>query len=367
MALLPHARLSEIADAFLDTNLSVQQARPLLLAGIPNPFKGLLTEGLPPRLQLLADLRSLNDAERLTNGIVPLQVWLTNAIDLARGTQQEKVFRAALDDVQHIASGAPRLDLAQVPETKEVIVYRDDMLPVSFLETGMTAARSVAKLRVPRFDGGQPKMIGGTQETHLGTGWLLTPTLMMTNHHVVNARKETETAAPESDLKLQGTATEALFDFDGDSMQGNPVKVEQLEAWDPALDYAVLRLAQTGRPGLRRAAQPISKTDGEYVAVNIIQHPEGTSKKLGIRNNLVTASTATDLRYFTDTKAGSSGSPVLNDTWQVVALHRGATFAQNVSFQGKDVAYVNVGTHLASILADLKNRFPALEAEILQD
>lgn len=366
MALLPQTRITQIADAFLETGNAIDQVRPLLLAGIPSSFVNLMQTIPVPRIQLLTDLNRLNNTERLLGGIVPLQIWLANAVSLASGFEQEKTLRAALDDVQHIASGAPRIDLAQIPETKEVIVYRDDMLPVSFLETGMTAARSVAKLRVPRFDGGQPKMIGGTQETHLGTGWLLTPTLMMTNHHVVNARKETEPAAPESDLELQGAATEALFDFDGDTVQGNPVKVEKLEAWDPALDYAVLRLAQTGRPGLRRAAQSISKTDGDYVAVNIIQHPEGTSKKLGIRNNLVTASTATDLRYFTDTKAGSSGSPVLNDTWQVVALHRGATFAQNVNFQGKDVAYVNVGTHLASILADLKNRFPALEAEILQ-
>lgn len=366
MALLPDTRIPEIVDAFLATDNSVQQVRPILLNGLPIAFKTLLQEGLPPRIQLLTDLNRLNNTERLLGGIVPLQVWLANAVELAKGFEQEKILRAALDDVQHIASGAPRVDLAQIPETKEVIVYRDDMLPVTFLETGMAAARSVAKLRVPRFDGGQPKMIGGTQETHLGTGWLLTPTLMMTNHHVVNARKETEPVASEPDLKLQGAATEALFDFDSDGLEGNKIKVEKLEAWDRALDYAVLRLAPTGRPGLHRAAQPISKTDGDYVAVNIIQHPEGLAKKLGIRNNLVTASTATDLRYFTDTKSGSSGSPVLNDIWQVVALHRGATFAQNVNFQGKDVAYVNVGTHLASILEDLKNRFPAVEAEILQ-
>jgi len=42
-----------------------------------------------------------------------------------------------------------------------------------------------------------------------------------------------------------------------------------------------------------------------------IQHSAGTAKKIAIRNNLVTASTPTELRYFTHTKQGSSGSPVL--------------------------------------------------------
>jgi endonuclease G, mitochondrial len=364
MSLLPHDRILEIANAFLALDLGANQVRPVLLLGLPTHFKGLLQDNLPPKPQVLNDLGRMNQIERLADGTVPLKVWLTNAVNLAFGTEHEKVFRRALDDTEHIASGAPRLDLAKLPETKEVIVFRDDLLPFSFLELGVEAARSVAKLRVPSHAGGQPRQISGTPEVHLGTGWLLTPTLLITNHHVVNARKEDEPPAPEADLLIQGAAATAQFGFDGDGIEGQTVQAQKLEAWDATLDYALLRMVDTGRPALRRAARPLIKKDGDSIPVNIVQHPEGTSKKLGIRNNMVTASTDTDLRYFTDTKQGSSGSPVLNDTWEVVALHRGATFAQNVSFQGKNVAYVNIGTHLPSILDDLKSRFPALANEV---
>jgi V8-like Glu-specific endopeptidase len=364
MSVLPEHRIQEIVNAFLELPVTFGQARPVLFNGLPPGFVALLLEGLPPLLQLQFDLGRLNQVERLANGIVPLEVWLSNAVRISPMTEQQKVFQAALDDVGHIASGTPRLNLTALPETKEVIVHQDDMLPFSFLELGIAAARSVAKLRVPRFEAGQPRTSAGTPVVFLGTGWLLTPTLLMTNHHVVNARKESEPAAPDADLALQARGTSAQFGFDGDGMEGQTVAVHALEAWSAALDYALLRIADGSRPALRRAAEPVRKTDGAYIPVNVIQHPEGTAKKLGIRNNLVTASTETDLRYFTDTKQGSSGSPVLDDRWQVVALHRGATFAQNVSFQGRSVAFVNVGTHLASILDDLRNRFPALAAEL---
>jgi V8-like Glu-specific endopeptidase len=100
------------------------------------------------------------------------------------------------------------------------------------------------------------------------------------------------------------------------------------------------------------------------VPVNIIQHPGGRSKRYGIRNNLVSASTATELRYFTDTESGSSGSPVFNDQWQVVALHRASIYVAQVEFQGKTTAYVNVGTHLSAILDDLRAHHPSIAAEV---
>jgi len=366
MALLPNSRVQDLATAFLDLGFDVDASRPVLLNGLPTIFRGGFVGGLPPMVQLLADIGRVNNFERLADGTVPLQVWLSNAAFLATGTQQERVFRGALDDVSHRASGAPRLQPAALPETKEVVIHRDDLLPYTYFELGIEAARSVAKLRVPAFTGGVPRMLSGTStpEVFLGTGWLLTPELLMTNHHVVNARKEGEAPAPDADLVLQAANTTVQFGFDAEGLEGQLVQVTALVAWDPTLDYAILRISASGRRALRRKAKRIEKLPNDFVAVNIIQHPEGGAKKLGMRNNLVTASDGPDLRYFTDTKAGSSGSPVLTDVWEVAALHRGATFAENVTFQGKNVAYVNVGTHLDSILADVRVRLPTLAAEI---
>jgi endonuclease G, mitochondrial len=56
-------------------------------------------------------------------------------------------------------------------------------------------------------------------------------------------------------------------------------------------------------------------------AVSIIQHPNGEPKQLAIRENRVVDILPDFVHYQTDTAPGSSGSPVLNDQWEVVALH----------------------------------------------
>jgi V8-like Glu-specific endopeptidase len=365
--LLPGPRLQEIEDAIITSNLDYNQIRQALLVGVDPHFRSIMPGGvgLPGGVQLTLDLGFLNGIERLANGTVPLRIWLANAARMLRTLPEpSKVLQGALDAVEHMTTGSPRIDVNQLPETQETIVHQDDMVTFTFMEMGVEAASSVAKLVVIRFDNGQKRLVNGNPMCYLGTGWLLTDSLIITNHHVVNARNEGEPAASDSDFTLQGQATVAKFDFDGENVQGTDFAAVSLEAWDKELDYAVLRLPSTGRKALARSAAAVTKTDQDYIPVNIIQHPEGTSKRYAIRNNLVTAATAADLRYFTDTKQGSSGAPVLNDRWEVVALHRGSNVAQNVKFQGKSVAWVNVGTQITAILADLKQRYAGLAGEL---
>jgi endonuclease G len=56
-------------------------------------------------------------------------------------------------------------------------------------------------------------------------------------------------------------------------------------------------------------------------AVSIVQHPEGADKQIALRNNHILGVMDDFIHYTTDTKTGSSGAPVFNDQWQVVALH----------------------------------------------
>jgi len=63
--------------------------------------------------------------------------------------------------------------------------------------------------------------------------------------------------------------------------------------------------------------------------VNIIQHPNGEPKQLAIRNNQVVDELELFLHYRTDTDPGSSGSPVFNDQWEVVALHHSGVPKRN--------------------------------------
>ncbi len=55
--------------------------------------------------------------------------------------------------------------------------------------------------------------------------------------------------------------------------------------------------------------------------VNIIQHPGGGYKQIALYHNVVVYQDENIIQYLTDTQPGSSGSPVFNENWEVVALH----------------------------------------------
>lgn len=366
MNLLTSDERIELINALMQSGLDVLGVRPAMLQGSLDPLLiAVMKRNDQPATQLMLDIGKLITVQPLPGGEVPLAVYLQNADLLLAGAQaQQAVVRKMLSRAIQRASGAPPLDPAAIPETKERLIHNtDDTVSFAFMEAGLRAGAGVAKLRVTRHENGQPRLQNGDPVVYLGTGWLLSETLVMTNHHVVNARQDGEPTAAAADFLKQAKSTVVQFAFDSDQAVGTEVNALGLEASDAALDYALLRIAPAGLLSLPRAPQRLT-IGQDTVAVNIIQHPRGRSKRYGIRNNLATFSSATDLRYFTDTESGSSGSPVFNDRWEVVALHRGSTYVEGVQFQGKSTAYVNVGTHLAPILDDLKMRFPALAAEI---
>lgn len=360
MSYLSAERLRQVAEAFQQLPFTYDPPiRTALFTSVHPNFVGLIQGGLPPLLQLLSDLGRLNTQDRLSDGSVPFLIWLTNVAQLASATEQRKIFSAAADDIAHRVSGAPRVDPPDLPEFKEAIVHQDDMVSHGFMAQGLAASDAVAKLRVPRYEQ-QQLTLNPNRILYLGTAWLLSESLLITNHHVINARNEGEAAASDADLDLQARAAEVQFDFNDDGLQGTLGDVSALVAWEPKLDYAVLRMTATQRKPLRIAPTALEQKVGHYTPVNIVQHPAGESKKYAIRNNLVSAITPTIVRYFTDTRAGSSGAPVLDDTWQVVALHRGSSFADGVKFQGRSTAWVNIGTPIHAILEDLEQRYPAV-------
>jgi hypothetical protein len=56
--------------------------------------------------------------------------------------------------------------------------------------------------------------------------------------------------------------------------------------------------------------------------VNIIQHPGGDPMKVVMtQNRIIDDMTKTRVQYLADTDHGSSGSPVCNQKWEVIALH----------------------------------------------
>ncbi|MFJ3582432.1 trypsin-like peptidase domain-containing protein [Streptomyces sp. NPDC090127] len=359
--------LVRVRNAALDAGLAENGLRRLLFAGTSAHFRASLPAMDTPLRQMHSDLDVMNQVERLIDGTVPLEVWLHNAIAQTVDAAPLAVLQRALDDVARDAAGEPDLPPGTLPaETKEEIIFRDDTVPFEFLHGGVLAGASVARLKVPPFEGGRPLQ---PAYPHAGTGWLITPELLITNHHVVNARTRSpgvRLRVADDDLQLQVRSSRSRFDYGADEAETTEATAGALVAWDETLDFALMRLSAglPARPVLRVATAPLLLNGSEPVAVNIIQHPGGQPKRVALRNNLVFEADERDLRYFTDTRSGSSGSPVFTDDWTVVALHRGTRRVDEVHYQGRTTAFVNVGTQMSRILAHLRETVPELYEEI---
>lgn len=134
--------------------------------------------------------------------------------------------------------------------------------------------------------------------------------------------------------------------FEDDALIAPPLSVEQVNEFQDQLklDLDLLEKAQKfGLPG-----EP----------VNIIQHPRGRSKEIVFYSNRVQELNSRYLHYQADTDLGSSGSPVLNSQWQVVALHHavlvGVNHEENKADEVEVTVKGSVGIRISEIVKDLK-------------
>ncbi len=244
---------------------------------------------------------------------------------------------------------------------------RDCRLPYRFIIKAKSVAGSVARLAVPRIFNGVRR-----RECFYGTGWLIAPNILITNHHVIEARDHRprpyglgEGAAKAADFKQQAEEVVAWFDFYEDRNGCVECVGGRLLGQDEELDYAIVELAESdklaGREPLRIAQPPPRLERGNRL--NIVQHPRGEELKFAIRNNFFVQMGATRdfLRYQTDTEPGGSGSPVCDDEWRVVALHHASIEADEKLVPPQEIiegdpvtVYVlNEGVSIYSILDDL--------------
>ncbi|MEU3747191.1 MULTISPECIES: trypsin-like peptidase domain-containing protein [Streptomyces] len=365
---LAQEELVRVRTAAMEAGLADRALRPALLKGIPAHFTATLPPLNDPLEQAHADLNAMNQVERLIDGLVPLEIWLHNAIEQTREQGPRAVLQGALDTVAREITGEAALPPEMMPgEFKEEIVLQDDTVPYEFLQGGIRAGASVALLRIPPYESGSPLL---PSYPHGGTGWMVAPGLLITNHHVVMARSWESGVRPfvsDDDLRLQALMSRSRFDFVENATASPEVTAGELAAWDESLDYAIVRLAaeQAPRPTLKVATRPLLVRERQRVPVNIIQHPSGLPKRVALRNNLVYRADERDIMYFTDTRGGSSGSPVCLDDWTVVGLHRATKKVDEVEFQGQKTKFVNVGTQMSSIMSHLRESRPELYDEIV--
>ncbi|HEX8701836.1 MAG TPA: endonuclease [Myxococcaceae bacterium] len=225
--------------------------------------------------------------------------------------------------IERTARGEPGTDTARmrtqvVPCTAEPtqLVYervlgRSDLTSVCFLERGLKVSRTVGRIHI----GDSRGRVSG-----YGTGFMVSPRLMLTNHHVLSSKAEAATSRVEFNYQAG---------WDGAALPSVVFALEPGDFFltDETLDYTLVAVRPVSLNDMPLSEFGFNRLDGsqgkvllgEYV--NIIQHPNGEPKQLALRENQVVDVLDNFLHYMTDTAPGSSGSPVFNDQWEVVALH----------------------------------------------
>ncbi|MGB7441828.1 MAG: effector-associated domain EAD1-containing protein [Coleofasciculaceae cyanobacterium] len=220
--------------------------------------------------------------------------------------------------------------------------------------------------------------------TIFGTGFLLGPSVVMTNYHVVEAvilgeqglTTSKGVGAMPNDVTLR-------FDYkrlaDGTTLnhgieyrlaaqdwlidKSSYVAEDRIPQPDE-LDYVLLKI--DGSPGyepIGRKAEPEAPLRGWIetpteahdfligTPLFIVQHPKAEPLKLGIDTDAVIGlnENGTTVTYKTNTLPGSSGSPCFNSNWELVALHHsGDPDFSNPTY--------NAGTPFKAILTLLEKR-----------
>lgn len=211
---------------------------------------------------------------------------------------------------------------------------QESFLEMSFFRGALRAAASVARLTVSKRTG-----------TFYGSGFLIAPSTLLTNHHVLY-----------DEDGLPAHRVDAWFNYELDE-SGAPRQVEFYEGetasiqGDATYDWAILKTrtpVSAGAPPLRlRPSRPVAEGDFVY----IIQHPEGRTKKIGMHHNQVVRVTPDIVQYLTDTLPGSSGAPVCNERWEVVALH-----CRGVAPESPGEGAKNEGVHIDRVIQALRER-----------
>ncbi|MBB6130591.1 trypsin-like peptidase domain-containing protein [Mucilaginibacter lappiensis] len=259
-----------------------------------------------------------------------MEIWHSVISELDKRSKTADLFAVAQEHFAEnpflmAAIGSEHIDYSIAPQLDDISTWKNPdyaelevltmekttLLPITFLELGMRKAISVAKVEVK---------IGSS--TNVGTGFLAKfpvndKVFFVTNYHVISD-------------KTKIPYTKIIFNYE-DDLEGGikhtevfKINAEGIWITSPINEFDVsifeisdekLTLKNYGFIELYNVEAP----KNEFV--NIIQHPGGQSKQLALYHNIITSSSQRAIQYLTDTLKGSSGAPVFNSAWDIVAVH----------------------------------------------
>lgn len=287
------------------------------------------------------------------------------------------------------------IDIEEMGDLERLILPENNFLPAHFLEEGAVVQKPVARVRT---------------SSGIGSGFLISPSLFMTNNHVVrdlttarrtkvqfnyqldyNGNQETvdeyqvdaDPASFYTNVPLDFTImrlkpkriraisrpNNEMLDFLGDEWTPNPLSpfpqpslpsipnMPELPSYNPR-PFPMpphiplprfINLYPGHRWGNLQLRANVSYARRQHI--NIVQHPKGRRKEVALQDNHLDKIFSNVVRYTTDTDRGSSGSPVFNNEWELIALHHAG------GEKDGDTWLNNQGIRIDKIVADLRRHF----------
>jgi len=213
---------------------------------------------------------------------------------------------------------------------EKILGLQSTLVPITYLEIGLDRARAVVRVRLPNLSS--------------GTGFVTANRTLITNHHVLPSVESAKKAVVQFNYQQTAAGLSA-------PMQEARLRPQDFFRTSEKDDWTAVRIAgDIDKWGWLKLAKTSIKVGAP---VNIVQHAGGGPKQVSLQANRVAFVGAGRIQYLTDTLPGSSGSPVFDATWNVVALHYSGGWLSEPNSPLKATYYRNEGILIDRIIDGL--------------
>lgn len=344
-----------------------KQLREALISAFPSKskLKMMLLEELDVRLDIVVGGETYDDtvSELIlwAEGEGRLEELISGAIDRVSGNPKLRKFAHSLSSQDSGNTNLSRQDACTTnlrkwdafpeidwrgptedEELQRFLQREPDSWDVTFLKQGIKQSMSVCRIEVTG--------IGA-----IGTGFLITQNLLLTNYHVLRGY--------EPDLKIDPQDISLRFDYlTEDIEEKTETQIFGLKHECPILcsspteklDYLLLQVEDKifQAEGIQSVTYNQQELPSKGMGIHILHHPNGETMKITPSSNGITGiyQKQGKIQYVSNTSAGSSGSPCFNDDWQVVALHR-AKKTRNFGAIGEGILFSAIYPEIARFLS----------------
>jgi hypothetical protein len=191
-----------------------------------------------------------------------------------------------------------------------------------------------------------------------GTGFLISEDLLMTNNHVIDNAEAAKHCAFEFNYQLDRNGRE-LPVIVARALEGGLFRTSPIAPYNATVDqlgYTIVQLVDVPK-GIVPFAPKFAAVKRES-RLAVIQHASGLYKKISLQNNFVEYVDEYVVQYTTSTEPGSSGSPVISDEFEVVAIHHAGGNLPEPSTRRRYLR--NEGIRMSAILNDLRLNAPQI-------